>query len=73
MHWYRASAFLVLLGILVSSPAAALGVSYLEIVVARSGDATVTFEYTLTWPIRRGLRGLPERELLHPRPQPELG
>jgi hypothetical protein len=50
MHWYRASAFLVLLGILVSSPAAALGVSYLEIVVARSGDATVTFEYTLTWP-----------------------
>jgi hypothetical protein len=49
MNRSRACALLVLLGILVSSPAAALEAGYLEIVVDHSGNATVTFEYTLSW------------------------
>jgi hypothetical protein len=48
MNRARASTLLVLLGILLVPPAAALEASYLEIVVDRSGDATITFEYTLT-------------------------
>jgi hypothetical protein len=49
MNRFRALALLLLLGLLASSPAAAIHMKYLDIVVDRGGDATVTFEDTLPW------------------------
>ena len=40
---------LLVLGILASTPAAALHARYLDIVVDRDGNATVTFEYSLSF------------------------
>lgn len=43
------SLLLVVLAVLASTPAAALHARYLDIVIDRGGDATVTFEYTLSF------------------------
>ncbi|HVN65146.1 MAG TPA: hypothetical protein VMT31_00870 [Methanomicrobiales archaeon] len=40
---------LIILGILAPAPSAALQADYLDITVDRTGDATVTFEYTLSF------------------------
>jgi hypothetical protein len=48
MKGFRLATLLLLLGFLASTPAAALHTRYLEIVIDRGGDATVTFEYTLS-------------------------
>jgi hypothetical protein len=66
MKRYRVVPLLLLLGILASTPAAALHARYLDIVIDRGGDATVTFEYTLPW-IEQGLAFIgavnPDRDL----------
>jgi hypothetical protein len=66
MKWFRMVPLLILLGILASAPAAALHARYLDIVIDRRGDATVTFEYTLSW-IEQALAFLgavkPDRDL----------
>jgi hypothetical protein len=49
MHRSRILSLLLLSAILASSPAAALEAGYLDIAVDRAGNATVTFEYSLTW------------------------
>jgi hypothetical protein len=66
MKRFRVIALLLLLGLLAPVPAAAIHVRYLDIVVDRGGNATVTFEYTLPW-IEQGLAFLglvnPDRDL----------
>jgi hypothetical protein len=49
MKRLRMVSLLVVLGILCSTPAAALHARYLDIIVDREGNATVTFEYNLSW------------------------
>lgn len=49
MKRLRMVTLLLVLGILAITPAAALHARYLDIVVDRTGDATVTFEYNLSW------------------------
>ena len=49
MKRLRMVSLLLVLGILASTPAAALHARYLDIVIDRGGDATVTFEYNLSW------------------------
>jgi len=49
MKRLRIVSLLLVLGILCSTPAAALHARYLDIVVTREGNATVTFEYNLSW------------------------
>ncbi|MGA2935372.1 MAG: hypothetical protein ABSD81_09490 [Methanomicrobiales archaeon] len=49
MKRFRLVSLLLVLVILASTPAAALHARYLDIVVDRGGDATVTFEYTLSF------------------------
>jgi hypothetical protein len=48
MQGVRLVSLLLVLGLLASTPATAFHARYLEIVVDREGDATVTFEYTLS-------------------------
>jgi hypothetical protein len=48
MNGFRLAILLLLLGLLASAPATALHTRYLEIVIDRGGDATVTFEYSLS-------------------------
>jgi hypothetical protein len=66
MNRLRVVSLLLLLCFLSSTPAAALHARYLDIVVDRGGDATVTFEYTLPL-IEQGLAFLgavrPDRDL----------
>jgi hypothetical protein len=54
MKRFRTVSLLLVLGILATTPAAALHTRYLDIIIDKGGDATVTFEYTLTW-IEQGL------------------
>jgi len=49
MKRLRMVSLLLVLGILCSTPAAALHARYLDIVVSRDGNATVTFEYNLSF------------------------
>jgi hypothetical protein len=49
MKRFRLISLLLVLGILATTPAAALQARHLDIIVDRNGDATVTFEYTLSW------------------------
>jgi len=49
MHRVRVFTLLLVLGFLAATPAAALHARYLDIVVDRNGDATVTFEYNLSF------------------------
>jgi hypothetical protein len=49
MKRLRIVSLLLVLGILTSTPAAALHARYLDIVVDREGNATVTFEYNLSF------------------------
>ncbi|MDD1662208.1 MAG: hypothetical protein LUQ60_00465 [Methanomicrobiales archaeon] len=49
MKRFRMVSLLLVLGILAATPAAALHARYLDIVVDRGGNATVTFEYNLPW------------------------
>jgi hypothetical protein len=49
MNRIRVVSLLFIAGMLASTPAAALHSRYLDIVIDRGGDATVTFEYTLGW------------------------
>jgi len=49
MKGLRAMALLLALGILAPAPAAAFHARYLDIVIDREGNATITFEYTLPW------------------------
>jgi hypothetical protein len=49
MKRLRMLSLLIVLGILCSTPAAALHARYLDIIVDREGNATVTFEYNLSW------------------------
>ncbi len=49
MKRLRLVSLLLVLGILASTPAAAFHARYLDIVVDREGNATVTFEYNLSW------------------------
>lgn len=66
MKRFRLAFLLLILGFLATTPAAALHARYLDIVIDRGGDATVTFEYTLPW-FEQGLALLgavnPERDL----------
>jgi len=48
MYGYRLGSLLLALAILAPAPCAALRADYLDITVDRTGDAVVTFEYTLT-------------------------
>jgi hypothetical protein len=54
MKRFRMFSLLFILGILATTPAAALHTRYLDIVIDKGGTATVTFEYTLSW-IEQGL------------------
>lgn len=49
MKRLRIVSLLLALAILASTPAAAFHASYLDIAVDREGNATVTFEYNLSW------------------------
>ena len=49
MKRFRMVSLLLLLVILASTPAAAFHARYLDIVVDRDGNATVTFEYNVSW------------------------
>ena len=66
MNRIRAVSLLLVLSLLVVTPGAALHARYLDIVIDRDGDATITFEYTLPW-VEKVLAFLgavkPERDL----------
>jgi hypothetical protein len=49
MKRFRLVSLLLVLVILASTPAAAFHARYLDIVIDRGGDATVTFEYSISW------------------------
>jgi hypothetical protein len=49
MQGVRLVSLLLVLGFLAPMPAAAFHARYLEVVIDRGGDATVTFEYTLSF------------------------
>ncbi|MDD1668340.1 MAG: hypothetical protein LUO97_00920 [Methanomicrobiales archaeon] len=66
MKRLRMVILLLVLGVLAIPPAAALHATYLDIVIDRAGNATVTFEYDLPW-IEQALAFLgavnPDRDL----------